>query len=88
MNYRRSYRLPDKLRAIRLKLELSEAELLERLDVEEGLTAEHIAAFEAGSSEPPLLVLLAIAKVAGVCTDVLIDDRRRLPRRLPAKMKC
>jgi transcriptional regulator with XRE-family HTH domain len=88
MDKRRSHRLPSKLRVIRDTLGLSPVELLDRLDVEQGLTEQDVTDYEAGKREPPLLVLLAIAKLAGLCTDVLIDDRRRLPRKLPAKMKC
>jgi hypothetical protein len=29
-------------------------------------------------------VLLLYAEAAGVCTDVLIDDRKQLPKELPA----
>ena len=39
------------------------------------------------SGEPPLPVLLAYAKLAGVSTDVLIDDELDLPAKLPAKPK-
>ena len=38
-----------------------------------------ISQFETGRREPPLMLLLAYARLAGVSTDVLIDDRMRLP---------
>jgi hypothetical protein len=34
-----------------------------------------------------LLVLLRYAEAAGICTDVLIDDVKDLPARLPGKPK-
>ena len=37
--------------------------------------------------EPLLPVLLAYARLAGVSTDVLIDDELDLPAKLPAKPK-
>ena len=35
-----------------------------------------ISQFESGRREPPLMVLLAYAKLAGVSTDALIDDKQ------------
>jgi hypothetical protein len=40
---------------------------------------------ESGVREPPLLVLLSYARVAGVYVDVLIDDELELPLKLPAR---
>lgn len=47
----------------------------------------HISEFENGKRKPSLLVLLAYAKLAGVSTDVLIDDALELPSNLPFKKK-
>jgi len=46
-----------------------------------------ISEFELGKGEPSLIILLEYARVAGVCVDVLIDDKLDLPGRLPAKPK-
>jgi hypothetical protein len=46
-----------------------------------------ISGYERGTREPPLPILLKYAKVAGVCTDVLIDDEFDLPIRLPSLPK-
>ncbi|HST52038.1 MAG TPA: helix-turn-helix transcriptional regulator [Pyrinomonadaceae bacterium] len=83
----RQKRLPAKLRAIRDALGLSQSEMLKRLGVEELIDYTRISEFERGKREPPLLILLRYAEVAGVCTDVLIDDDKDLPRRLPSKPK-
>lgn len=40
-----------------------------------------------GQREPSLIVLLEYARVAGVCVDVLINDRLDLPAKLRAKAK-
>jgi transcriptional regulator with XRE-family HTH domain len=45
----------------------------------------HIGEYETGKREPSLLVLLSYARIAGVSTDVLIDDDFSLPESLPAK---
>jgi len=83
----RQKRLPGKLRAVRSALGLSQTEMLKRLGVEKLLDYTRISEFERGKREPPLLVLLKYAEVAGVCTDVLIDDGKDLPAKLPAKPK-
>lgn len=77
----RSYRerpkkLGRKLRQIRLGLGLTQGEMIEKLSVRhEPLTAASISGYELGKREPPLLVLLKYARLAGVSTDVLIDDK-------------
>lgn len=83
----RQKRLPAKLRAIRDALGLSQSEMLRRLGAEDLLDYTRISEFERGKREPPLLILLRYAEVAGVCTDVLIDDALDLPAKLPAKPK-
>jgi len=70
--------LADKLRRIRRSLGLSQNELIERLGVEEWIVRSTISAFERGTREPSYLVLLRYAKIAGVSTDVLIDDALQL----------
>lgn len=74
-------RLADKLRRIRTELGLSQNEMLARLGFGEHLFRSNISQYELGTREPPLVVLLAYARVAGVSTDVLIDDELDLPRK-------
>lgn len=78
-------RLAEKLTQIRLGLELSQNELIKRLGLEDDLTQARISAYERSVREPPLLVLLSYARVAGVYVDVLIDDELDLPLKLPAR---
>jgi transcriptional regulator with XRE-family HTH domain len=81
----RSYRarpkkLGEKLRSIRVGLGITQAEMVARLAVkDEPLYSASISEYERGKREPPLLVLLRYAKIAGVSTDVLIDDKEKLP---------
>jgi transcriptional regulator with XRE-family HTH domain len=75
-------RLAGKLLQIRLSLGLSQDGMLARLEVEEKFFGSRISAFETGAREPSLLVLLKYARLAGVSTDVLIDDELDLPSRL------
>ena len=79
-------RLPEKLLQIRLALGLSQGEMLRRLELN-NLTRTTVSAYEVGTSEPPLPVLLKYARLVGISTDVLIDDELDLPAKLPAKRK-
>lgn len=81
---RKPTRLEVKLRFIRASLGLSQNELIDQLGYQDQLTQSNISAFERGTREPALPILLAYARVAGVCMDALVDDRLDLPRSLPS----
>jgi transcriptional regulator with XRE-family HTH domain len=83
----RPKRLAEKLRYIRLSLDLTQDELVRKLGVEELTTQSKISEFESGKRDPSLLILLKYARAANVSTDVLIDDELDLPAKLPAKRK-
>ena len=83
----RQERLPEKLRTIRDALGLSQSEMLKRLGAEDLIEYNRISEFESGKREPPLRILLGYARVAGVWTDVLIDDELDLPAKLPSPAK-
>lgn len=80
-------RLAEKLLQIRAALGLSQSEMLGRLDLEDAISYKKISDYERGEREPSLIILLQYARVAGVCVDVLIDDRLDLPAKLPARPK-
>jgi transcriptional regulator with XRE-family HTH domain len=71
-------RLPRKLLAIRQRLEMSQTEMCKALGLKVHYSA--VSNFELGTREPDLLILLRYARLAGVSTDVLIDDRLDLPK--------
>jgi transcriptional regulator with XRE-family HTH domain len=71
--------LASKLLQIREFLNLSQTEMLKKLGFEERLYRSNISQYERGDREPPLLVLLNYAKVAGVTLEALIDDEAKLP---------
>ena len=77
-------RLGGKLLAIRDGLELSQEEMLERLGNPNRVLQSSISGYERGVREPPLLVLLEYAHLAGVCVEILINDDLELPAKLPA----
>lgn len=75
-------RLGEKLRCIRLALNLSQDEMVSRLGFE-GMTREYISGFERNIREPPLPVLLAYSRVGGCYLEVLVDDDFELPEKIP-----
>ena len=64
-------RLPEKLRAIRELLGMSQSEIAKEIGVDNRAS---ISGYERGDREPPLPVLLAYGKLANVSTDILIND--------------
>src|SRR5262245_60324340 len=78
-------RLPEKLRQIREALGLSQGQMIARLGLSGRLSQNNVSAFERGTREPSLPVLLRYARVAGVWMDALADDELDLPAHLPDK---
>jgi transcriptional regulator with XRE-family HTH domain len=79
----RPARLGEKLITIRQCLGLSQTAMCKALELEVDYSA--VSNYELGTREPPLPVLLKYARLAGISTDVLIDDDLNLPKRLPGK---
>lgn len=72
-------KLAKKLLQIRINLGLSQTQMVKALNYKASpLRAAQISQFESGRREPPLMLLLAYARLAGVSTDVLIDDKEKL----------
>lgn len=79
-------RLAEKLFKIRQALDLSQNQLIQRLNYEElDLSQGSISNYERGTREPPLTLLLRYAQLADISVDLLIDDNVSLPERLPNK---
>lgn len=80
----RSYRtrpkkLGAKLKRIRLRLGLTQPQMVKTLAVrDEPLRAASISGYERSEREPPLGVLLRYARLAGVSVESLIDDKMKL----------
>ena len=70
-------KLAGKLKKIRDREGMSQTEIARALKVKDRAS---ISQFESGTIEPPLPVLLKYARLAGVSTDVLIDDKLKLPK--------
>lgn len=81
----RPQRLAEKLRHIRLSLDLTQSDLLRQLDIEGLATQSKISEFESGKRDPSLLILLQYSRLAGVHMEDLVDDQTDLPAKLPAK---
>ena len=80
-------RLGEKLTQLRNGLGLSQNEMLSRMGLGEKLNRDDISKYERGVREPSLIVILRYAEVAGICADVLINDKLDLPDKLPARPK-
>ena len=84
----RPKRLGEKLRYIRGALNLTLEQLIERLDYKDSpIYPTNISSMERGEREPPLLLLLAYARLVKISTDVLIDDELELPQYLHRRGK-
>ena len=80
--------LAKKLYTIRKQLDYSQEQIAKVLTSDDSpVHAGNISRFEQGTREPSLLVILGYAHLAGVSTDVLIDDRLDLPERLPVPIR-
>ncbi len=81
-------RLAEKLKQIREAFGLSQNGMLIRLRLDDdSINRASISAYELGSREPPLLVLLAYSRSANVFLEVLVDDELDLPDAIPAEDK-
>ena len=78
-------RLAAKLLTVRTRLGLTQPQLIKRLGYRKSpLYPSAISEYEAGKREPPALILLAYARLAGVSVETLIDDELDLPDVIPA----
>ena len=75
----RPMHLAEKLLAIRKRLQLSQSELAAQLEFDRG--SARISEYENDQREPELELLLRYARLAKVCTCVLIDDAAKLTSR-------
>ncbi len=81
----RPARLAEKLREIRMRLGLTQAEMFERLgDTGTRLYVGHIDDYEKDRRVPTLQVVLAYARAVGIPMELIVDDDLYLPERLSA----
>lgn len=80
----RPKRLASKLRQIRTMLSLTQEQMADAVKhLESPPQAGHISEFESGRREPSFLFVLAVARLAGLLMEVLVDDSLELPEQLP-----
>jgi len=79
----RPRRLAEKLLQIRQGLALSQSDLVKQMGVAQMIHYTNISKYELDKNEPPLMILLAYAKLAQVHLEVIVDDDIDLPRKLP-----
>ena len=71
--------LGKKLKQVREILELSQVGMAEALNFPT-IYPTNISGYETGKRKPPYPVLLKYARLVGVSTDVLIDDKLGIPK--------
>jgi transcriptional regulator with XRE-family HTH domain len=70
----RPQRLASKLLQIRRWLGISQPQLVKRLGVQNQIHYPNISKYELDKNEPPLGILLAYSRVAGIPVERIIDD--------------
>lgn len=84
----RPVHLASKLKQIRLGLNLTQEQIVERLNYKQSpLVASQISEFENDKREPPVQVLLCYARMAGIPMEYLVDDELSLSKNLPCNPK-
>ena len=66
--------LAKKLLQIRRSLGVSQGELVRQLGVQALIDHTTISKYELDKNEPPLVILLAYARLAGISAEQIIDD--------------
>lgn len=74
---RRPKHLGEKMRQVRLWLEMTQEEVAEKLGTDSGA----ISRFERGERDPSLLEILAFSQWTGIGLELLIDDKLSLPKK-------
>jgi len=77
--------LAEKLLKVRQAFADSQNGLIRRLGLTDVLTQSDISAFERGTREPPLSVLLKYSEATRVWVNAFIDDNVELPEKLPCR---
>ena len=78
----RPKRLGEKLLRIREALDLSQAQIVDRLGLED-MKPARISQYERNQREPSLQTLIAYADLAGVHLEDIVNDDLDLPENLP-----
>ena len=84
---RRPAKLAEKLKQIRVLLNLSQSEMVKKLGLEDEMGRERISKYERGILEPPLYILYAYGKISNVYLEVFVDDEIELPSSIPSVKK-
>lgn len=80
-------RLSEKFLQIRTALNLTQQSMLGLLELPPEITQSNISAYERGTKEPPIFVIMRYAEVANVWIDVLVKDSLDLPNKIPSLKK-
>jgi transcriptional regulator with XRE-family HTH domain len=70
--------LAKKVLQIRRSLGISQGEMVQQLGAQDLIHYTTISKYELGKNEPPLVILLAYARLAGISVEQIIDDELEL----------
>src|SRR6185503_5240226 len=70
--------LAKKLLQIRLSLGVSQGKMVKRLGVQDSIDHTTISKYELDKNEPPLVILLAYARLIEIPVEQIIDDKLEL----------
>jgi transcriptional regulator with XRE-family HTH domain len=70
--------LAKKLLQIRLSLGVSQGKMVKQLGVQDLIDHTTISKYELDKNEPPLVILLAYARLIGIPVEQIIDDELEL----------
>ena len=80
-------RLGEKFLQIRTAFNLTQQSMLERLGLPPEFSQSNISAYERGTKEPPIFVIMKYAEIANIWIDVLVRDSLDLPNIIPSKQR-
>lgn len=84
---RRPAKLAEKLKQVRIALELSQSEMVKKLGLEDEMGRERISKYERGILEPPLHVLYFYSKLVNVYMEIFVNDDVNLPDEIPCVIR-
>ena len=70
--------LAKKVLQIRRSLGISQGEMVKRLGIQDLIDHTTISKYELDKNEPPLAILLAYARLAGIPVEQIVDDELEL----------
>ncbi|MFN2531696.1 MAG: hypothetical protein ABR555_10390 [Pyrinomonadaceae bacterium] len=75
-------RLGKKLQQIRHAQGLSQTQILKEMGLEGKYERNNLSNFETNKREPPMIIVLGYARLAGIDANLILDDKAQLPKEI------